>query len=166
MKTPRFLSFLPSVRLFTITLLLAPLGSLQAGEVYKWVDENGKVHYSDRPKDENAQSIEVKADISPAQQAEARLQAQKLIRLQQRRVAIELENSYDQKREAQENAQKAAELRKTCSEAEKAVKILEYQAPVFQDDGKGGKRFIEDDERKQELKNLRENIAKHCTGQK
>lgn len=136
-----------------------------AGEVYKWVDENGKVHYSDRPKDENAQAVEIKDNVTPEQQAEARLQAQKLIRLQQRRVAIEMENAYDQKLQAHENAKKAAELAKTCKEAEKAVKILEFQAPVYQQDEKGGRRFIGDEERKKELRNLKDNIAKHCSNQ-
>ncbi|WP_185964417.1 DUF4124 domain-containing protein [Aliikangiella marina] len=133
-----------------------------AGEVYKWVDENGKVHYSDRPKDDNAQVVEIKNKVTPEQQAEARQQARKLIQLQQRRVAIEMENAQDKKRQEQENALKAEELKKTCQEAEKAVRILEFQAPVFEQNGKGGKRFISDEERKQELQKLKQGISQHC----
>jgi Domain of unknown function (DUF4124) len=43
-------------KLFTLMLLACPLAS--AGPVYKWVDENGVVHYSDQPH-ENAQKIRV-----------------------------------------------------------------------------------------------------------
>jgi hypothetical protein len=43
-------------KLFTLMLLACPLAS--AGPVYKWVDENGVIHYSDQPH-ENAQKIHV-----------------------------------------------------------------------------------------------------------
>jgi len=45
-------------KLFTLMLLACPLAF--AGPVYKWVDENGVVHYSDQPH-ENAQKIQVGA---------------------------------------------------------------------------------------------------------
>lgn len=45
-------------RLFTLVSLLASLAV--AGTVYKWVDENGVVHYSDQPHSE-AKKIEVPA---------------------------------------------------------------------------------------------------------
>lgn len=44
--------------LFTLMLLACPLAL--AGPVYKWVDENGVVHYSDQPH-ENAEKIHVAA---------------------------------------------------------------------------------------------------------
>lgn len=33
----------------TLTLLLLPLGNVQASKLYKWVDESGQVHYSQSP---------------------------------------------------------------------------------------------------------------------
>lgn len=45
-------------KLLTLMLLACPLAS--AGPVYKWVDENGVIHYSDQPH-ENAQKIHVGA---------------------------------------------------------------------------------------------------------
>lgn len=43
--------------------LLAAIGAAHAGEIYKWTDENGKVHFSDvkpaSPKDQ-AQPVEMK----------------------------------------------------------------------------------------------------------
>jgi hypothetical protein len=45
-------------KLFTLMLLAAPLAF--AGPIYKWVDENGVIHYSDQPH-ENAQKIHLGA---------------------------------------------------------------------------------------------------------
>jgi hypothetical protein len=52
--------------LFTI-LFVAGCSASLAGTVYKWVDDNGVVHYSDQPH-ENAQKVELKAPqtYSPA----------------------------------------------------------------------------------------------------
>ena len=33
----------------TLTLLLLPLGTVQASKLYKWVDESGQVHYTQTP---------------------------------------------------------------------------------------------------------------------
>ena len=40
------------------TLLFLPI--LSQAQVYKWVDENGKVHYSDKPMNKNAVAVELK----------------------------------------------------------------------------------------------------------
>jgi Domain of unknown function (DUF4124) len=45
-------------KLFTLMLLACPLAF--AGPIYKWVDENGVIHYSDQPH-ENAQKIHLGA---------------------------------------------------------------------------------------------------------
>jgi hypothetical protein len=53
-------------------LLILPL--LMAGGVYKWTDENGNVHFGDRPSNsKNAESIEVKTQKAgmPAPQSKS-----------------------------------------------------------------------------------------------
>lgn len=47
-----------SLFLFLIATLLA--SSIHAEQVYRWVDENGKVHFGDKPQAINAKSITVK----------------------------------------------------------------------------------------------------------
>ncbi len=46
--------------IITATLLMLPTIGLQAGEVYKWTDAEGKVHFSARPPTEKAATVEVK----------------------------------------------------------------------------------------------------------
>lgn len=55
-------------RLFTTTALLAGLllaAGLAYSQAYKWVDENGVVHYSDRPRD-GAEEIALPRDDRPS----------------------------------------------------------------------------------------------------
>src|SRR3984957_17565501 len=46
--------------LLLVTLMSLTCSVAVAGTVYKWVDENGVVHYSDQPH-ENAEKVELKA---------------------------------------------------------------------------------------------------------
>lgn len=41
-------------------ILMLPLGNLHAGEVYKWTDAQGKVHFSATPPAEKTKTVEVK----------------------------------------------------------------------------------------------------------
>lgn len=44
-----------------IGLLLVPC--LAFGQVYRWVDENGQVHFGQQPQGGNAQTVEVKPQV-------------------------------------------------------------------------------------------------------
>jgi hypothetical protein len=45
------------MRLIVTILLAGCCAAVSAGEVYKWVDKDGKVHYGDRPKHQAEQVI-------------------------------------------------------------------------------------------------------------
>jgi len=51
---------LPAARAFACAILLGWVASVPAATLYKWVDENGVVHYSDRP-EPGAEKIHVNA---------------------------------------------------------------------------------------------------------
>ncbi len=46
-------------RILSLAAMLAMVGALQAGELYRWVDKNGVVHYGDYPQAEDAERIKV-----------------------------------------------------------------------------------------------------------
>ena len=52
--------------LFTITLSIVT--STHAAEIYRWVDENGKVHFTDKKPGQEKQAEEVKPNISRPQE--------------------------------------------------------------------------------------------------
>lgn len=59
------------MRLMMILVLAGGCAAANAGEVYKWVDQHGKVHYGDRPKHEAEQIITAPADGGEAADPEA-----------------------------------------------------------------------------------------------
>ena len=64
--------------LFFIFLVIQTLQTASAAPVYKWVDEDGQIHYGSKPKSENAKEIEIKnkyidtGSSAPALSAEER----------------------------------------------------------------------------------------------
>lgn len=53
------------MRVLLIAVLLASTAVASAGEVYKWVDQDGKVHYGDRPKTQPAEAVTTKPGHRP-----------------------------------------------------------------------------------------------------
>ncbi len=48
------------MKIIVIFLCLATAGLAQAGELFRWVDADGKVHYTDQPPPANAKKVEEK----------------------------------------------------------------------------------------------------------
>ncbi len=57
------------MRAWLVTIVLLPVGPV-FGAAYKWVDEQGQVHYSDRPR-EGAEEIQLPQSPAPLPRAEA-----------------------------------------------------------------------------------------------
>lgn len=51
--------------------ILALIGAAQAGDLYRWVDKNGVVHYGDAPQAQDAERIKVHVQSSSAPESSA-----------------------------------------------------------------------------------------------
>ena len=63
-------------RLFALVVAISAAGALFAGEIYKWTDEEGSVHYSDRPvASGNAERMDIRSRPTDAARVQAEVQA-------------------------------------------------------------------------------------------
>lgn len=117
---------------------LALLGSLglsaMAAELYKWVDENGVVHYSQTPP-QNSQTSEVEVQEQYPEAALPRGESVYSDVIEQQKKRRELE----QQREAEDalnrdaREQEAASDTQDCARAIHSLDTLRQQCPVFYD---------------------------------
>ena len=49
------------MRLIIWTLIFLLFISVSHAEIYKWTDENGQIHYGERPNNPNTEKIEIKS---------------------------------------------------------------------------------------------------------
>ena len=147
-------------------LLIALLPLLAAAtEMYKWVDKDGNVHFSDRPPEEATESVEqleLKVDINERRRAAGQA------------APNESQNSLSERRSAQTEAEERRRQRQT--EAEKAVaqrqaqcyvarsnlQVLKEQRPMYRFDENGERVFVEDTDREAQIAQYQETVAEFC----
>ena len=127
------------------------------GEVYKWVDEDGKVHFGGRPQSKDAEAIDVKP-AAPAN-TDARQRHERTQRVLE---------AFTAERKERENAQQAAkeearERKRKCAAARAEQKRRESSAFLFYKDDDGNRRVIEGAEYDAAIKKARDAVAHWCS---
>ena len=144
-----------------VGMVALPTGAGGA-EVYKWVDENGKVHFSDRPPGEAAQSSETVETRTPSgESAEAPSDAER------RKLRERLLEEFDRQREEKaktKREQRAAkvELARRCSLAREALQQIVDATYLFDEDESGERLIYSDEQREAATRELKQKIRKHC----
>lgn len=126
-------------------------------EVYKWVDENGRVVYGDKPKIDNAEKIKIKNAPEKDQKYQERfLKQQKLLNVMQE----ERDEKNSLKKQEQE---KKAQQQKECADANKKLKNMKDSSFLYNEtDDPDNPEFLSDEERKTEELKYEEYIKDNC----
>ena len=140
------------------TLLLCLVSAAAAAEVYKWVDEQGKVHYGDRPPGQGTPSDRLV--LPPAPSADAEIVERAFMR---RRLldAFEAERREQQQTQAEADAAER-ELESRCARIEQQLVRFKRANVVYTEDENGERVYMSDDQRARAADRARDWIAEHC----
>ena len=146
-----------------IVLLVALL--FVAGAVYKWVDKEGKVHYSDKPPPgQETQVVTVAPGPTAEQQMEAERRLQALKESAQAAAAAAAGEAARTQQQSAERSQmvEASLAVQVCADARVQRMTLDLQMPIYRR-GRGGEReHLADADRPAEKKRMDEMIAEFC----
>jgi hypothetical protein len=150
-----------SLLLGVTVIALALCSGAVANEIYKWTDDDGNVHYRDRP---TGAPSEVRLGISYSrtdkgalqQQQEARMETQ-AARQERRDAAAEAD------RIAAEEAAAAANQQKQCDSYRASLERYAQSRRLYREDADGERTYLDEDEMMQARKRLEEHIAKNCS---
>ena len=150
---------------FLIPILTLVFAFATQAEVYKWTDENGKVHYSDKPIDEKSERIKMKRQPTDAEVLQARQQASSLVQHQNKIQSIAEEEAQDKKIVDQKNDVNQAKTMQACKEAKRLIRIYSHGRPIFTMDEKGNKTYkgYTDEEKNQMIAELQKSIKENCS---
>lgn len=139
-----------------LTVLTVTQAVLAAG-VYRWVDEQGKVHYGDRPPSQaDSSPVKIEAAPTPApEDAHRRAKTQRLLE------AIESERARDQADAVRAEAEQARKTR-NCRAAREHVTIYERANSVSRRGPDGQRLYLSDEERAQALSRARALVDYWC----
>ncbi|MCG8316342.1 MAG: DUF4124 domain-containing protein [Pseudomonadales bacterium] len=141
-------------------LIISLLAGNVAAEVYKWTDEQGKVHYGDRPPHQQAAEVldmpKVKSQKTPMISDQERLRRQRKL-VDALREERELKEK--QKKEAAEKQKKQAAY---CSKLHARVLDSERINRFYRYDEQGERQYFSDQDADKLRQKLKDKYASEC----
>ena len=132
-----------------------------ASEIYKWTDENGNVHYEDRPTgaatEERLQLTYRRTSSSAVNQ---RVQA-RVNRQAEREEARSAAAAAEQ--EAAENAAAAAERQQACERARARLETYLQSRRLYRTDENGERVYLDEAQRQEARKKAEDQITEFCS---
>ncbi|HSN18657.1 MAG TPA: DUF4124 domain-containing protein [Gammaproteobacteria bacterium] len=133
-----------------------------ADPVYKWVDADGNVHFSQTPPPNATTKVQhLNIDVPPPD-PQAAAQEQALIQAQQ-----------DQQEKAKQEAEKnkpdpkaEAAKKQQCDDLRSKLNVLRQSGRTATTDANGNLTFLDDDARAKQEKAIQDQIAANCSGGK
>lgn len=148
-------------RLFVLILLFLAL--FAAAQVYKWVDDEGQVHFGDMPP-EKQKSEEVELPEGPSAQESDKAIEELSKSLESRRALDEIRKKAASGRQNEKELKRARkeESFKTCVRATHQSNILKIQVRIFKLNNDWSRSYLEDEERELEIIRFDELIRENC----
>jgi len=143
-----------------LPLLMLLLSLSAQGQMYKWVDKDGKTQYTDQPPPPGAAREEKKLNIKSAPTKPAsgvgatKSLAEKELEFRKRRTA---EGETEIKQQAE-----AKELKEKCNQATAKLKTFRDSPRLTIPDGAGGVTYADDAARQKGIDEAQKDIAAFC----
>lgn len=151
-------------KLLYISILLISCISFTQAEVYKWVDDKGQVHYSEKPP-ARQKSEQIQIQSTGEQSAPPRQQADKESHLREQQKllkAFEEERQYNKEQEAKKEKIEATRSR-NCVIAKNNLRSYETANRIFKIDENGNRVYMPDSSREQAIQRARDDVERWCT---
>lgn len=144
-------------------LILSVLASANAyAGLSKWVDADGKVHYSDQPPPANVKAETLRTTSSDTAAPASAPAAPKTIAERE----AEMKKAQQAKKEAADKAareQARIEGEKTnCEAAQQSLRALQEGVRIVEVDAKGERSYLDDEQRRQRMEKAQQNIKTNC----
>ncbi|ABC32568.1 hypothetical protein HCH_05917 [Hahella chejuensis KCTC 2396] len=140
--------------IFSVFLLSISSLSFASG-VYKWTDENGVIHYSDKKPDfKTSEELNVQTGTPTKERQDLNEQSQQLSDQQ------ELEKIRAQ--QAQENAEADAQLKEMCAQLKEYLQTMTNSARIREKQEDGSLRYLTPEEILDKRKSTQKRIDEMC----
>lgn len=148
---------------FTILLLLLIFSVAANGQVYKWVDADGKTQYTDQPPPSGAAKDESKLNIRPAPPTSSNSHQTDSTDVVDENQKPSFSERRTARKEAKAEKERAAEeLNQQCIHAQGQMTMYRDTPRLRVPDGSGGVVYVDDNVREEHIKKAQKNIAAYC----
>ena len=132
-----------------------------ANELYKWTDENGNVHYEDRP---TGAATEERLHMTYNRTDSGAVRPRTQARVDARAAREDAKSAAaEAQKEAAENANLAAERAQKCEKSRARLEGYLQARRVYRTDENGERVYLDDVQRQEARKKAEEQIAEFCS---
>ena len=135
-------------------------GGAMANEIYKWTDEDGNVHYGDRPSDtrnEELMALSYRRTDPNVVQHEIQKQADSITARQEARTA-----AAEEAKTAEAKAAEAAENQKKCESYRARLQTFIQSRRLYRQDENGERVYLDEQQTQDARRRVEELIAENC----
>ena len=151
-----------NIKATALALILAVTvtGTASASEIYKWVDEDGGIHYGDRPT--GAASEERLTVRSRPTDPEA-VQSQVVARLNAQTTRAEAEANAPQGPSEEELRAEARERAEKCSTYRQRLEKFVQSRRLYREDESGERVYLDEDEAQAARERVQNQVEEYCS---
>ncbi len=132
-----------------------------ANEIYKWTDENGNIHYEDRP---SGAASEERLDMSYRRTDNAAVNQRVKARLESQAARDEARSvAAAEQQEAADQAAAAAERQQACERARARLETYLQSRRLYRTDESGERVYLDDTERQEARQKAEEQVTEFCS---
>ena len=149
-------------RKFLIVFTTAALGfsgAVLSGEIYKWTDGDGNVHYEDRPVGDNVERLDIVSRSTNNSSVQASIDAR---REREDARAEARSRRDDDAKAAVDSAAEAEQRQLKCQESRARVQSYLQARRLYNQDDAGERVYLDDDDVLQATERAQAEIQKHC----
>ena len=148
------------VLMLTLAAALAASADALSGEIYKWTDENGNVHYEDRPTgDSEVERVNIVSRSTDNSAVQASIEARR------ERVAAREEARVKKAEAAAEAAEAQAELeqrKQRCEQSRARLEAFLRSQRLYREDESGERTYLGEEEILAARAKVQDQINEYC----
>jgi hypothetical protein len=145
--------------LLLATAALGCSSAVLSGEIYKWIDENGNVHYEDRPLGEQVQRVDVISSNTDNAAVQASIEAR---RARETERAEARTQRGEQEQAAAEATAEAEQRGAKCQESRARMESYLQARRLYNENAAGEREYLDDDGVMQAREKAQAQIQKYC----
>ena len=145
---------------FTMMLAVSAAGMAFASDIYKWTDEDGNIHYGDRP---TGDASEERLAISSKPTNPSKVQARVTARYEARAAAKEAAASEPEGPSPEELQAQALERQENCATYQARLQKFVTSRRLYKLDENGERVYLDEDEAQAARERVENQVAEYCS---
>ena len=146
-----------------VAMLLLLIGGVTLAAVYKWVDDEGVIHYSETPPSSGkTQEMEIEPAPSESEIQKTRDRMEKILEYQKQSDELRKESAEKKSREKATEQLEKVERKKRCTHARQNLHELNMDRAVYSINEKGERVYLDDEMRATQIELMKKIIETDC----